>query len=223
MPGHHQSPSQLPLQQPQQRRVPTQLQPQVVQQPERTTKKVCPFYRNGTCRGGRAGVGCENDHAKACKKRLQHGNKAPRGCTLGRAKCGKFHPRMCATSMSKGICFNVDCQLSHVAGTKRSQTEQYSNQGSAKNPTSSKDTTNKNNGTPKDFLDALRLLREEIMEAMDQKLAILLSNQTHATTVRPPGLSMQPPGQHAAMQTGTPSTSIDGYPPVGHMAVGGIG
>ena len=123
--------------------------------------------------------------------------------------------------MSKGICFNVDCKLSHVAGTKRSQTEQYSNQGRVKNPTSSKDTTNKNNGTPKDFLDALRLLREEIMEAMDQKLEILLSNQTHATTVRPPGLSMQPPGQHAAMQTGTPLTGISGYPPVGQMAVGG--
>ena len=221
VPGHHQSPSQLPLQQPQQRRVPTQLQPHVVQQPERTTKKVCPFYRKGTCRHGRAGVGCENDHPKACKKLLQHGNKAPHGCTLGRANCDKFHPRMCATSMSKGICFNVDCKLSHVAGTKRSQTEQYSNQGRVKNPTSSKDTTNKNNGTPKDFLDALRLLREEIMEAMDQKLEILLSNQIHATTVRPPGLSMQPPGQHAAMQTGTPLTSISGYPPVGQMGVGG--
>ena len=221
MPWHQQPPSQLPLSHPQHRRAPTQLQPQVVQQPERTTKKVCPFYRKGTCRHGRAGVGCENDHPKACKKLLQHGNKAPHGCTLGRANCDKFHPRMCATSMSKGICFNVDCKLSHVSGTKRSPTEQYSNQGSAKYSKSSKDTTNKNNGMPKDFLEALRFLREEIMEAMDQKLAILLSNQTHASTVRPPGPSMQPPEQHAAMQAGTPLMSINGYPPVGQMAVGG--
>ena len=109
--------------------------------------------------------------------------------------------------MRKGICFNVDCKLSHVSGTKRSPTEQYSNQGSAKYSKSSKDTTNKNNGMPKDFLEALRFLREEIMEAMDQKLAILY--QTHASTVRPPGPSMQPPEQHAAMQAGTPLMSIN--------------
>ena len=70
---------------------------------------------------------------------------------------------------------------------ERSPTEQYSNQGSAKYSKSSKDTTNKNNEMPKDFLDALRFLREEIMEAMDNKLAILLSNQNYTSTVRPPG------------------------------------
>ena len=102
--------------------------------------------------------------------------------------------------MSKGICFNVDCKLSHVSGTKRSPTEQYSNQGSAKNSKSSK---NKNKEMPKDFLDALRFLREEIMEAMDNKLAIMLSNQNYTSTVMPPGSRMQPPEQHAAMQTGT--------------------
>ena len=59
------------------------------------------------------------------------------------------------------------------------------------------------------------------MEAIDQKLAILLANQTHASTVRPPGPSMQPPEQHAAMQTGTPLISVNGYPPVGQMAVRG--
>ena len=68
VPGHPQPPSQMPLAHPQHRRDPTQLQPQLVQQPERTTKKVCPFYRKRTCRHGRAGVGCENDHSKACKK-----------------------------------------------------------------------------------------------------------------------------------------------------------
>ena len=158
---------------------------------------------------------------KPVKNVCKHGNKDPHGCTLGRANCDKCHPRMCATSMSKGICFNVDCKVSHVSGTKRSPTDQYSNQGSAKSSKSSKDSTNKNNVMPKDFLDALRFLREEIMEAMDQKLAILLSNQTHASALRPPCTSMQPPEQHAAMQTRTPLTSINGYPPEGQMTVGG--
>ena len=58
------------------------------------------------------------------------------------------------------------------------------------------------------YFESVRI-REEIMEAMDQKLAILLSNQTHASTVRPPGPSMQPPEQHAAMQAGTPLMSIN--------------
>ena len=47
------------------------------------------------------------------------------------------------------------------------------------------------------------------MEAMDNKLAIMLSNQNYTSTVRPPGSSMQPPEQHAAMQTGTSLYAIN--------------
>ena len=47
---------------------------------------------------------------------------------------------------------------------------------------------------------------------------VKIDTRDHCET---PGLSKQPPGQHAAMQTGTPLTSINVYPPMGHMAVGG--
>ena len=116
VPGHQQLPSQLPQSQPQHRRAPTQLQPHVVQQPERTTKKVCPFYRKGTCGTAVQALAARMTINKPVKRLLQHGNRVPHGCELGRANCDNYHPRTCATSMSKGIYFNVDCKLNNVAG-----------------------------------------------------------------------------------------------------------
>ncbi|CAL4115876.1 unnamed protein product, partial [Meganyctiphanes norvegica] len=63
------------------------------------------------------------EHHSPCKKLLQHGHKAPNGCTLGRAKCDKFHPKMCHTSLTKRFCYNIDCQATHVTGTVRSPPE----------------------------------------------------------------------------------------------------
>ena len=93
-------------------------------QPKNTkTEKICPFYRKGICRYGSSGRGCLNEHPRPCKKLIQHGNKAPNGYTLGRAKCDKFRPKMCHYSLSKGICQNADCKLRHVIGTKKISNE----------------------------------------------------------------------------------------------------
>lgn len=80
--------------------------------------EVCPFYIKGTCRFGIAGRQCPKMHPPACKKLLRHGNRGPRGCTAGR-NCDKFHPPTCQASLKKRECFNTDCKLVHVAGTKR--------------------------------------------------------------------------------------------------------
>ena len=85
---------------------------------------ICSFYRKGTCRYGVSGRGCPKEHPKPCRKLLQHGTKAPNGCTMGRTKCNKFHPKMCPTSIRKGERFNESCRLKHVIGTKRIPREQ---------------------------------------------------------------------------------------------------
>ena len=79
---------------------------------------ICSYYLKGTCRYGISGRLCPKQHPKACKKLLQNGNKSPNGCTLGR-NCEKHHPPMCASSLRMRICYNQDCKLVHVKGTKR--------------------------------------------------------------------------------------------------------
>ena len=79
---------------------------------------ICTYYKRGVCRYGISGRQCPKNHPKACKKLLEHGNRGPRGCTAGRS-CDKFHPIMCQSSLRKRECFNEDCKLVHISGTKR--------------------------------------------------------------------------------------------------------
>ena len=156
--------------------------------PEReapTIKPVCPFYKNGTCRFGSSGRGCPKDHPKPCKKLLQHGNKTPNGCTLGRARCEKFHPKMCNASLTKGLCNETNCNLRHVAGTRRNIPEEK-NEGLGRHK---KDTGNikpkqmeNRSSDSRSFLDVIQQLKVDMMEAMDTKIAQYISTQ-------PPGSS----------------------------------
>ena len=79
---------------------------------------ICSFYIKGTCRYGISGRLCPKYHPKACKKLLQNGNKSPNGCNLGK-NCDKHHPQMCYSSLRTRTCYNQDCKLVHVKGTKR--------------------------------------------------------------------------------------------------------
>ena len=134
-----------------------------------TRANICSFYRKGTCRYGISGRGCSKAHPKPCRKLLQHGIKAPHGCTLGR-NCDKFHPRLCASSLRKGVCLKQSCRQWHIAGTNRTppETDRTLHQDGNVNPQ-----TTETSG----FLDALRLLKAEILEAMDLKLALMSSGQ----------------------------------------------
>ena len=165
------------------------------------SRKVCPFYRKGTCRHGLSGKGCPNEHPKPCKKLIQHGNKAPNGCTLGRANCDKFHPKMCHSSITKGICFNKDCRLKHVNGTQRTPTAiPETKEKMAQESNTGPDTTDTTQAAvqmniPNDFLKAIRLLRLELMEAIDTKLAMNMSQapQQPVTSTAPLTVTSQNP------------------------------
>ena len=90
--------------------------------PAKDTRPVCRFYKQGTCRHGKAGKGCQFYHPnKKCPVLLQHGNRGPKGCTKGE-KCEYFHPKMCQKSVETRTCAVQDCKLQHVAGTNRAVT-----------------------------------------------------------------------------------------------------
>ena len=166
-----------------------QILPQIPSQPQTlsqlpTVKIICSFYRQGTCRFGASGRGCPNEHPRHCKKLIQHGNKGPNGCTLGRAKCENFHPKMCHTSLTKGYCYEADCQLRHVTGTKR-EPSAINNVGQKKHKTDNRNNVNKNENKSSDsgdFLGVLHRLKVDMLEAMDTKIAQYISAQTPTPT-----------------------------------------
>ena len=117
VPGHLQSSSQLPLSQPQHWRAPTQLQPRWCSNQNEPPRKCVLSTVNELAGTAVQASAARMPIKKPVKRILQHGNRVPHGCALGRSNCDNYHPRTCATSMSKGIYFNVDCKLSNVAGT----------------------------------------------------------------------------------------------------------
>ena len=141
--------------------------------------KACRFYRNGTCKHGISGKGCDFEHPKMCQKLLRHGTRQPEGCSQGK-KCDKFHPKMCPTSINKLECFDEKCRLRHVRGTKREkEKEKKKEEKGLKSQTEEvPDDSSSSLQGQNDFLGALRQLKTELLEAMDMKLAMTLS-QTH--------------------------------------------
>ena len=150
-----------------------------------TIKPVCYFYKNGTCKYGSSGRGCPKDHPKPCKKLLQHGDKTPNGCTLGRARCANFHPKMCNASLTKGLCNETNCNLRHVTGTRKNNPE--NNNGGLERY--KKDTRNikpkqmgNKSSDSTSFLDVIQQLKVDMMEAMDTKIAQYISTQPPGST-----------------------------------------
>ena len=209
----------------------SQPQAQPLAQPQRNTT-LCSFYRKGTCRFGASGRGCPNEHPRPCKKLVQHGIKAPNGCTLGRTNCENFHPKMCHTSLTKAICFNTDCKLRHVPGTKREPSDENTGQKTTQKDTRDtgfKQPVNKTNDTV-DFLGVLHRLKVDMLEAMDTKIAQYISAQTQAPTTgnytwtATPRMNMAEPTSYVnhglqgplypmSMQTGQPwSMTTPGQP-----------
>ena len=174
-------------------------------QPKNTkTEKICPFYRKGICRYGSSGRGCLNEHPRPCKKLIQHGNKAPNGCTLGRAKRDKFHPKMCHYSLSKGICQNADCKLRHVMGTKKISNETGTIEKNRKKGT--RDTTVGRDpikgGNSDAFLDMLNRIKAEMLEAVDARVAQCMPAQPqlpatgNCTRIAAPRMTMAGPASY---------------------------
>ena len=171
--------------------------------------KICPFYRKGICRYGSSGKGCPNEHPRPCKKLLQHGNKAPNGCTLGRARCDKFHPKMCHYSLLKGVCHDSNCKLRHVTGTKKVPVETANmDKNKKKIPRDllvGRDAASGGNSDA--FLDLLSRLKVEMLEAVDARIAQLVPTQHHPpVTGNNPRMAMMGPGTYMTqgMQTHSP-------------------
>lgn len=166
---------------------------------------ICSFYRKGTCRYGASGRGCPKEHPKPCKKLLQNGTKAPHGCTLGRDRCDKFHPKMCPSSIRKGECFNSNCRMRHVQGTKRKpptdiaigEKELTDTMNSNARGTTTSAQTNS------DFLESMRLFKAEILESVRTEIAVILS------TITPAAQNPSPPSTVAANTMGPPQTSVN--------------
>ena len=155
--------------------------------------KTCRFYQSGTCKHGISGKECEFDHPKMCQKLLKNGTKQPQGCNLGK-RCPKFHPKMCPTSISKLECFDSKCKIRHVKGTKRKREKEKEEEKEKKQKNKNDEKSEKSQEpNENDFLGALRQLKTELLEAMDMKLAVTLSQLHQSRTAVHTPQFLQPP------------------------------
>lgn len=87
---------------------------------------VCPLLMDGKCPHGVSGKtanhgidACDKFHPpKRCHRFMRYGTKVRFGCTKGE-ECEFFHPRHCSSSLNDRYCYNQDCKLVHLCGTKR--------------------------------------------------------------------------------------------------------
>ena len=87
---------------------------------------VCRFYKNGSCKHGKAGTGCNYEHPKKCFAYIKFGNRKGKGCLKGR-NCDFYHPPLCRESALKGQCSRDKCKFQHLQGTiRRANGEQVS-------------------------------------------------------------------------------------------------
>jgi hypothetical protein len=87
----------------------------------KVVEKVCTFYRQTKCSSGGSGAKCnKGSHPPKCIVFLKFGLKkfAERGCD---GKCGRFHPRLCYSSLRSQTCNKSDCRLPHIKGTVKKQ------------------------------------------------------------------------------------------------------
>ena len=179
-------------------------------------KPVCPFYRQGQCRHGISGKGCSKAHPQLCRKLMLNGTRGPRGCNKGK-ECERFHPKMCSSSINHAECLNVNCSLYHVKGTRRlnsaprtqDQPNRNRNKASGRDSRHTEDPTHRESTQqhPKpvlqqDFLDLLRILKQEIVEAI------------RAPPHYPPLQNQLPMGSHP-----NPSMTHPTHPPANQHAV----
>ena len=170
------------------------------------TSTVCRFFTNGNCKHGMRGKECKYTHPKVCSKFTQHGTRQPRGCNLGK-KCKDFHPKMCINSLRKGECFSTTCRFNHVKGTKRTPPAvknenavmPKSNNNDVKAPEfAQSDSTNDSNPNETGhFLEVIRLLKAEILQTLDLKMALITRQinflQNQSLQFPQPNLAIQQP------------------------------
>lgn len=157
------------------------------------SKRICNFYKKNICKHGQKGKNCPFQHPVPCKKLMLHGTNKEKGCKLGK-KCPEFHPKMCFNSIQKSKCVDTKCTLMHIRGTwKKNDVKQSHHEEGQK-------TTSNKTESPDSFLEMVRLLEVKLMEAMDLKLATLLSQLPQLRTV-PQQTAPQGQTTHIASKT----------------------
>jgi len=156
---------------------------------------LCKEYLRASCTKGRT---CESSHPEICTNLLDHGLKPPYGCD-GKT-CHDLHPPLCKSSIRQNRCFNTNCMYYHIKGTQRNKNPRKATQNSGNDTTKSStnnSVTQKSSpidvskaissaDTPNHFLDAVRLLKCEMLEAMDIRFATLKSEMTMQPQIQPP-------------------------------------
>ena len=145
---------------------------------------VCKFYLKKQCKHGMKGDGCDFSHPPICQKLLKFGH-SNKGCR-GRG-CKSIHPKMCNPSLKRKECPYKNCKFYHVKGTKYVGDIKHAiDLTDPKNDVTVPPSKDNNNN----FLgqeQSLQSVKLEILEAMDIKIATLMSCfQT------PPGFQRNP-------------------------------
>ena len=191
----------------------TTQQQQVVEQDQnqpqrsRTPKKdiTCRFFAKGSCRHGAKGENCEYNHPEVCQKFIQFGTRQPRGCNLAKA-CSRFHPRMCINSLRSSKCLDQQCRFRHTKGTARHETSADVSRNQQTRATGNQNLNQRytqvtsphvqrqqeshgQETNPHDtghFLDAIRQMKAELLQAMRGELMMEMDNRlnTHMLHLR---------------------------------------
>ena len=146
------------------------------------SKRVCNFYKKNICKHGQKGKNCSFQHPVPCQKLILHGIDKNKGCKLGK-KCPEFHPKMCFNSIQKSKCVDTECTLMHIRGTWKKPAKSPKNDAQQSHHAVDEQTTSNKTESSDSFLEMVRLLEVKLMEAMDLKIATLLSQLPQLLTV----------------------------------------
>ena len=89
---------------------------------------------------------CQFLHPKRCRPFCRNGPQHRFGCSRG-SSCPKFHPVLCADSLSSKKCYNESCTSTHLKGTKRKRGSQ-SSQSRHRKPSYPRSNSNVNKRVP---------------------------------------------------------------------------
>ena len=168
----------------------TSEQTENTQPPPAKKSTICKFFKKNSCRHGAKGDGCLYSHPELCKKFIQHGTRQPRGCNMG-SRCKYLHPEMCMNSLRKGKCLSNTCRYRHIKGTTRHEAAEKVNVHSSATPSATSNassnapqqSSNSNNlsipssTNSNSFLEAIRLLKAELLEEMDKRMPQAMPTQ----------------------------------------------
>ena len=145
---------------------------------ENPTTKVCIHHKRGRCKFGLSGKKkidgewkkCPFAHPRVCEKLLTNGDRGRFGC---RGNCGKFHPKMCFSSMNSKKCpHGKECRNGyHVRGTMNTEATGIEKENAflkagRQDKSESKMPTGQQNEGP--FFDLGQKVRQEILQVFKE-------------------------------------------------------